>query len=698
MTPTVLWAALAWSLTTPGAAPAAQASDTVDPGRRIIAAAIARKHERRSTLHDYQYRADVTLVLQDLDQSPDSAAAIAAITETQSEAYWQAPDRYQETILARRRMGSVGAGGNLVAVGEIVNFNRERIELGRYSLVSPLADDALDSYRYRIVDSLFWDNPARRVYRLAIEPRTNASPLFVGTVDIIDSTFDVASIDVGVNDVVQFPFITNLRYHVALRDLGNNVWMPDDIRLTGDVTLELPVVHLTVPIPGFPRRGTFAQVAALSDFRLAQGHPPKDLGEVRVRVDKHADRMDSAVWTAPRSAAEQAAWAREYSRRERPSAVARVRRAVEGARFMTTGPEVHYNRVDGAFLGLYHTERLPGAVLEAKLGRASATDDLEGSPQYRFGGRVRVSEPHQLWLGGSYYDETTTRPTITARMPGDLTRGASDDLNALLFGRDLQDYYRAHGYALTASVRVLRFTRLDLRYTDEAESSLSLAAYPLFGNRQFVRPNPPIADGQLRSVTAVVTYDSRPVVRRFDADTRLAQLTSTRITLTSELAAAPAAAAAWGRYALQIERRQPTLGLGLTTLTLAGATTTGAIPPQREFGANFGLFGWSLQRGHGALSDSNVYATRVALVRVHHDFGRLLFAKSGIPGIRGLPLTFAIDAGTFWTAPANSHSYRLGFQVGNLTPFLNPFDLGLRFDWQFFNSERRFQFGVAVGP
>jgi hypothetical protein len=669
------------------ATPPAQATDTIDPARRIIAAAIARKHERRATLHDYYYRADVTLVLQDLDRSRDAARSIAAITETQSEAYWQTPDRYQETILARRRMGGVGAGGNVVAIGEIVNFNRERIELGRYSLVAPLADDATGSYRYRIVDSLFWDNPARRVYRLAIEPRTNASPLFVGTIDIVDSTFDVAAIDLGVNDVVQLPFITNLRYQVSLRDLGNDVWMPDAIRLTGDVSLKLPVVHLTVPVPGFPRRGAFEQVAALSDFRFAQGHPPKDLGEVRVRVDKHADRMDSAVWTAPRSDAEEAAWAREYSRRERPSAVARVRRAVEGARFMATGPEVHYNRVDGALLGLYHTERLPGAILAAKLGRAGATDELEGSTQYRFGGQVRVSEPHQLWLGGSYYDETTPRPTLTARLPGDVTRGAGDDLNALLFGRDLQDYYRAHGYALTASVRVLPFTRLDLHYTDETESSLSLAAYPLFGNRQFVRPNPPIADGQLRSVTAAVTYDSRPVIRRFDADTRLRQLTSTRITLTGEVAAA---APEWSRYSLQIERRQPTLGLGLTTLTLAGATTTGAIPPQREFGVNFGFFGWSLQRGHGALSDSSVYATRVALVKVHHDFGRLLF--------RGLPLTFAVDAGTFWTAPANSHSYRLGFQVGNLTPFLSPFDLGLRFDWRFFNSERRFQFGVVVGP
>jgi uncharacterized protein DUF5686 len=643
-------------------------------GLRIITAAIARQHERRSSVHDYHYRAHVKFLLRD-------AASIAAITETLSEAYWQSPDDYQETILARRRLGNGDPERNLVAVGEIVNFNRDRVDLGRYSLVSPLADDALDSYQYRILDTLFRNDSPHRIYRLAIEPRTNASPLFIGIIDIADSTCDVVRIDVGVNDVVQFPFIANLHYRQSLRDVGQGHWMPYEIRLTGEIDVQLPVVHVRVPIPGFPRRGTFEQVAALTDFRFNEGHPPSDLGEVRVRLDKQADHADSAVWTAPDaiqlSATEHAAWARANSRRRgSPSVAERVRRVVETGRFITNGPDVHFNRVDGAYFGLHRTSRLPGVILDAKLGRAEATE----AEQYRLGGQVRLWEPHQLWLGGSYYDETTGRSTFTERMPGDRMRGGGDDASALLFGRDRQDYYRARGYAITGSVRVLPFTRLDLQYTDESESSLPVATtYAVFPNRRSVRANPSIADGQLRSISATVTYDSRPVLRRLESDTRLFQASSTRITLTGERAFD------FGRYSLQLERRQPTLGLGLTTLTVAGATTAGHVPPQREFGVNFGH-----RVGLGTVSDSNVYATRIALVTVHHDFGRRLFAKSG------LPLTLAVDGESFWTQPSDNHFYRLGFQIGNLTPFLNPIDLGLRFDWRFFNSQRRFQVGISV--
>jgi len=110
-----------------------------------------------------------------------------------------------------------------------VNFNRERIELRRYSLVSPIADDALDAYTYHVLDTLAVDG--RRVFRLALEPRSDASPLFVGVIDIAESTYDVVAIDVGVNRTVRFNFVRNLRYRQRLRDMGGGRWMPYEIRL-----------------------------------------------------------------------------------------------------------------------------------------------------------------------------------------------------------------------------------------------------------------------------------------------------------------------------------------------------------------------------------------------------------------------------------------------------------------------------------
>src|SRR2546426_476900 len=180
----------------PVALPPVTVTGAEDPARRIIAAAIARKHELFGRIHDYRYAASVKFVVRDLAKPPDSAASVLLITETRTAAYWEQPDRYQETILARRQSSNLNAEQNLVTVGEIVNFNRERIDLRRYSLVSPIADDALDYYDYRVLDTLTVEG--RPAFRLSLRPKLDASPLFVGVIDIADGTYDLLAIDVGV--------------------------------------------------------------------------------------------------------------------------------------------------------------------------------------------------------------------------------------------------------------------------------------------------------------------------------------------------------------------------------------------------------------------------------------------------------------------------------------------------------------------
>jgi hypothetical protein len=429
-----------------------------------------------------------------------------------------------------------------------------------------------------------------------------------------------------------------------------------------------------------------------------------------VVVAEHADHADSATWAAanaiPLSAAERAAWARVDSVRRLPPRFAeRVRRGVGLAGRIINEPDLfHYNRVDGAYLGVGRTSReISGLVLNTKIGYAGAPETW----QYHVGGQVRLSESQRFWLGASYHDETTMRSTFGSRSSG------PDPFNTLLFGIDRTDYYRERGFTGTVSTKLLDFTRLDLQYDDQLQSSLPvLNGYSLFSGRQPIRSNPPIADGRLRTLSATLTYDSRPMMRRLRIDSRMRTNTSTRVTLSAE-AALPKLIPDdfdFRRYGVQIEQRQRTLGLGITTITAAAGLTTGQVPPQREFGVDFGVRGLALQQGGvRSLSDSNSYGTRVATLTIRHDFGRLLFAH--VPLVRRLPFTLSLDAGTFWTrlagstdslgAPTSLHSSRVGFQIGNLTPFLTPFNLGLRFNWRFgaIDQRRRFQFGIDLsGP
>jgi hypothetical protein len=675
-----------------------------DLARRIMARAIARKHELFSKIHDYRYDASVKFVVRDVAKRQDAAESVLMITETRTSAYWEQPDHYQETILARRQSSNLDAERNLVSVGEIVNFSRDRIDLRKYSLVSPIADDALDHYEYRILDTLAVDG--RRVFRLAVEPRSNSSPLFVGMIDVADSTYDVFGIDVGVNEAARFNFLEHVRYRQRLKEMGGGRWMPYEIRLTGEV-------HFGLPLPGLPERMSFEHVATLDNFRFDQGNRPSNLGEFRVVVHERADRADSATWGAPGAVpltdAERAAWAHIDSVENEPTAVGT--RVLQGlgatARLSANADFFHFNRVDGASVGAGRASwEIPGVVLRTKLGYATGSD----SWRYRFGVRVRASEARRLWVGAAYYDETVNRPTL-------VSRDYNPTYRALFFRLDPLDYYREHGWSASFSAKLLDFTRLDLRYHDVSHSSLRVVTdYSVFSVARLQRANAPITDGRLRSLSGSLTYDSRPLLQAKGQAFYLQSLTRTRITLDAEVASPGLLPTDFDfrRYSLQIERRERTLNLGITALTVVAGVATGRVPPQRYFIVDFGMRALTFQgSGFNTMRDSNFAGTRAAMIAVRHDFDRLLFTKSGLPLVRNLPFTLSIHGGAFWTdfvghtpAPgevllqtARTPYSELGFGLGNLTPFLSPFNFAAHFTWQLSAyPTHRFQFGLGLTP
>ncbi len=177
-----------------------------DPAQQIIIEAIRRKKDILERIHDYRFDAYTKLVVREIPK-PDSSK-IFLITETQLTCFWEQPDRYKQIITARKQSSNLPAEGNQVGVGEILNFNRNRIDIGRYSLVSPTAKDALDHYDYYLRDTVSVDG--RRIFRLMIEPRRESEPLFVGNISIADSTYDVVEVDVGFNKAVEIPFLDSL--------------------------------------------------------------------------------------------------------------------------------------------------------------------------------------------------------------------------------------------------------------------------------------------------------------------------------------------------------------------------------------------------------------------------------------------------------------------------------------------------------
>jgi len=109
--------------------------------------------------------------------------------------------------------------------------------------------------------------------------------------------------------------------------------------------------------------------------------------------------------------------------------------------------------------------------------------------------------------------------------------------------------------------------------------------------------------------------------------------------------------------------------------------------------------------GFNTLSRTQFAGSRALMLLIRQDFGRHRF---------GIPATLSLRGGVFWAtladytpAPADTMLTtaptpygEAGFTLGNLTPFLSPFDLAVSFTWQVSSyATERFHFGVGInGP
>ncbi len=659
-----------------------------DPAQQIIVEAIRRKKDILSKIHDYRFDAYMKFVLHD-NSVPDSSE-IFLLAETQTTAYWEQPDKHKEVITARRQSANIKAENIIMSVGELLNFNRNRIELGDYLIVSPTAKDALDHYDYYLIDTIMVDG--RRVYRLEMEPKNQLEPLFAGYVQIVDSTYDVVAVDLGFSEGVSFPFIANPHYSQQYAQFEDKYWMPVEIRFGGDVEIDFP-------FPGIPSAFSFAYVASLYGFEFERGHAEGFFDEYLIEVAEDADDLDSVTWNAgqtiPLTPEEVQAYKRIDSLENVPKPFGRqLLRAGLGLTYLlTVGEEriFHFNRVEGPYLGLgWQLKKLiPQAELTFRSGYAFDREYW----QHRYGFSYLLSEKRRLRLGMEYHNEITRRETIVS------DSSYNPSFLALMYKMDPFDYYREEGFELYASIRPVNQTRLAFTYSDHHHYSTSVNTdYSVFRRDQEPRSNPGIVEGEYRSVSIEFKYDSRKRFKDKGRERILPMSLYTKFAAGIEYASPDFIDNDFDfrRYYASLFRRQRLFGLGVTSLSAYWGSSDGDLPPQRYFTVDHGNGVFFEPRGFSTLDEDSFAGNRALLVRVNHAFPDRLFARTGLPLLRNLPFSLSVQGGVFWTEfrnhvwqtgddevrTARTAYSEIGFGLANLTPFLSPFNMAVCLNWQ----------------
>ena len=606
-----------------------------DPAQQIILRAIARKDELLSRLHDYQFEAYSRIVISKLSE-PDSSE-IWLIAESQLKAFWQYPDHYKEIIIARKQSANIEAEGNLVAIGQILDFNANRLDLGRYSVVSPTARDALDHYNYYLMDTIVVDS--QMVFRLEIEPKSQTDPLFAGFIDIADSSFAVVGVEVGFNEGFEQSFLSEQLYRQRFARFDNDLWMPIEIRYDGKADLKLP---------GIPKL-SFDYVASLYDYVFNATHDEGTFNEYALEVDSKADDVDSAAWYSrqiiPLTVEERQGYERIDSLDNVPKSFSRkalglIPTAIFAA---LSGPDwVHFNRVEGLYLGGAVTKRFNDGrtILNLKSGYAFSGEYW----QHRYGISHELVPRYRWSLATEFRDQISRRPTLVSSPTANVTA------IAVAFKFDQFDYYLEKGFNLRSEIKMVDHTRFSVTYQDYDQYSVSNATeYSFFGGDDKNRPNPAIINGKLRSLTFGFRYDSRKRIKSKGREFTLSSLPSTILEFGVELANPNLIDNDFdfSRHYVRLFRQQRTLGLGVSSLRINAGRSDRNLPPQRYFTVDFGGRIFAEATEVKTLHETNFVGTRAIDVYLAHNFGRKLFKKTSLPVIRSLPFSLIIYGGMF---------------------------------------------------
>ncbi|HQT91234.1 MAG TPA: DUF5686 family protein, partial [Candidatus Kryptobacter bacterium] len=171
---------------------------SANPADEIIARAIRAKERWLASLHAYDFDAYTKTVLRVVVGNNRPDTTINGILETQTRGYWKEPDSYLEVVTARRQTANFTSAQNVFTAGRVLNFNDDIVKIDRFSIPGPTSPSAFDYYHFTIVDTNYENDT--RIFRIALGPEDNSSPLFKGFIDIAEGSYAVVHVNLGLSD------------------------------------------------------------------------------------------------------------------------------------------------------------------------------------------------------------------------------------------------------------------------------------------------------------------------------------------------------------------------------------------------------------------------------------------------------------------------------------------------------------------
>ncbi len=273
-----------------------------DPAYRIIRKAIRKRNFHKNQAPEFKCKSYMKgtqsvknlpesfmgVSLEDLSQGLDSTGSgIVYLSESVSDIYYQKGEIKEVMSSSKVSGNDNGFSFNSGAVMLGMSFYENVFELGGKPILSPIANNALATYRYRLETS-FYDDRGHLVYKIAVLPKNKLAGAFGGYIYIVDEEWAIhstdlfttgAAINVSVLDTVVFK-----QTHLQLE---NGTWR----LFSQDIDFSLKIMNIRT-------EGNF--VGVFSDYNTEPRFPKNFFDAEIFKVDDAANEKLETFWDSIR--------------------------------------------------------------------------------------------------------------------------------------------------------------------------------------------------------------------------------------------------------------------------------------------------------------------------------------------------------------------------------------------------------------
>jgi len=276
-----------------------------DPAYEIIRHAIKKRRDYERPLDSFTCEAYIkTLIksrkmpkkilgqkIEDKDKKEmgvdSTGQGIIFLSESLTKIAFKRPDKIKLEVLSGRESGSNGYG---MSVPTFINFYNNNVnvlakQLNPRGFISPIAESALNFYRYKYLGSFFEDG--KEINQIQVIPRRKFEPLFSGTINIVDGDWRIHSLDLLLVKQSQLEVLDTLRIRQIHASVSPKVWQVKD-----------QVIYFAVNIFGFDAVGNFLNV--YSNFDIAPAFRKRFFNNVLMKFDTAANKKTRAYWDSIR--------------------------------------------------------------------------------------------------------------------------------------------------------------------------------------------------------------------------------------------------------------------------------------------------------------------------------------------------------------------------------------------------------------